>query len=447
MVVVGNRVVIWGKFVIVTSISSSRLRSLPAIRVGVAAIVASASCFAIGQTASAAELAGVITNVVVSPTSLDPDDRVRTDIEFCVPDSAVEGDTFSLTLAEQLTQVPDTIVLNDPSGATVATASIAGDPQVATFTLTSYVDDRVDVCGTAFFESKLSATTTPNSQQTLTYVVGGGATFDIVVDVGEIDTGVDRSTGRKSATFNDPGDQCRTTVESCISWFIESRPGPFDTVRIVDDELTDAEFECDSLSVVLWTLNSDGSRLSRVTPADGTIVTSCDLGNLEVTVTSVPEGVIVRTLIDATPRLPDSDGDTRYTNIAAVTHISETLTIEDNPVRGSVRSSAAGGEASGVIPVTTTTTTSISTTTTSTPTTTSVAVTSTSTSTTTTLPGSGAAVPTTTNTGRLPIPQSPVLPATGTERSMTLIALASLAAGTAMVAGARRRRPAAQPLD
>lgn len=409
------------------------------VRLGVVAMVASASLVSSAGSAAAAELTDVDIDVTVTPTVADPGDRIRTDVEFCVPDSAMGGDTFTVSLAEQLTQLPSSIILRDPASEVVAIAEISGTPAVATFTLTDYVNDRIDVCGRAYFESQLRSDLTPESQQTLSFVVGGGATFDIVVDVGTPDVGTDRSEPRKSAAFSDPGDQCRTVTTSCINWFIESLPGPFASVTIVDDGLVDASFECSTLSVTLWSLLPDGSRDARVTPADGTVSSSCTPDSLSVEVTDVPADLIVRTLISATPDLPDPDGDTRYENVAAVTHVDLTEGTITDEVGGSARSSAAGGEASGVLPpptsTTTTTTTTSTTTTTTTPPGSGAATTTTTvldTVTTTTFPGSGAATTTT-----IPV----TLPPTGggEEGAGALVATLLIGAGVALLTASRRR--------
>jgi LPXTG-motif cell wall-anchored protein len=420
-------------------------RLVPMISVG---LVAAVSLFAVSNLASAAELTNVTLDVTVSPTSVDPGDTIRTDVEFCVPDSATAGDTFSLTLATQLTQLPSSITLKDPDGAVVAVATIGGTPAVATFELTSYVDQRVDVCGTAFFESRLSSSVAANTTQTLTFVLSGGATYDTDVTVGNPDIGIDRTTARKSGVFTDTGDQCRTTLDSCMSWFVESRPGPFASVTITDDGLVDASFVCSSLSVRLWTLNPDGTRAGAVLPGavGATISTQdCTASSVDVTVLDVPDNVIVRSLVNATPSFATAGGDVSFQNVASVTHVDGNSGTTTDTVTGRFRSSAAGGEASGVVPPSTTTTTTTSPATTTT-TTTTAEVTTTSTEpevdqgavTTTTM------APATTTTaaaaGAATTTLAPVLPATGqSSGSLVIAAFVFALAGVAMVAASRRR--------
>jgi LPXTG-motif cell wall-anchored protein len=451
-------------------------------------LIAAMTMVAGTDSVAAAELDDVIGDVVVTPTSLEPGDRIRTDVEFCVPDSATAGDTFSLTLAEQLTQLPGSITLRDPDGTVVATATISGQPAVATFELTGYVDERVDVCGTAFFESELSGSAEANSEQTLSFILSGVVTFETVVTVGEPEVGTNRDTARKSAVFNDVADQCRTSLDSCLSWFIESRPGPFASVVITDDGLVDASFECSTLTVRLWSLQPGGSRDVAVLPGDvgATITQSCTVDAVEVTVTNVPAGVIVRSLLRATPSFAAADGGLRFRNVASVTHVTADETSTTDEVNGRVRSSAAGGEASGVIPSTTTATSTTTTTTTvatvatiptvGATTTTTVATVATiptvgattttvaresgavvptttvagsgaaATTTTTTVAGSGAAATTTTTTvagsgaAATTTTVAPILPATGSSNhSMVVVALFSALVGAAMIAASRRR--------
>ncbi len=398
-------------------------------------------------TATAAELDGVVTDITVSPSVVDPGGRIRTDMSFCIPDWSASGDSFAVNLPAELTQLPEGITLRDPAGAVVANASIAGTPAVATFTFTTYVDERIDVCGSAFFESDLSSTVAPNAEIQLRFVISGGAIIDEVITTGERVVGTNRTTARKSAAFDDVGDQCRTTLDSCIQWFIESRPGPLASVDITDDGLTNAVFECDTFSVRFWTLTPDGSRDTEVPAASiGSVSSTCTADSLSASITGVPDGVIVRARVNATPSTADAEGDVTFTNAASVTHVSESTVVDD--VIGRVRSSLAGGEASGAIPPPTTTTT---TTTTVAPTTTTAAST-----TTTTVAGAAATTtaPTTTVAGTVattttsPVggsgvatPTSPPvrLPATGAaDGSLAVVAFGLVLAGVGMIIWSRR---------
>lgn len=411
-------------------------------------IAASFAMFATGP-ADAAELGGVINDVTVTPTSAEPGDLLRVDVDFCVPDSATVGDTFSLTLPSQLSGLPTTLVVYSPNGDVVADTSITGSPAVAVFTLTDYVDRRNDVCGSAFFESQLSSDVTPDSQQRLTFVVGGGATFETVVTVGEAGVGVGRDQGRKGAYFGDAGNECRVSLDSCLGWYIETRTGPFASVTIADDGLVDASFECDQFSVRLWTVDGDGLLRSPVSASDaGAVVTkSCTADSIDVEVSSVPANVLVRTLIRATPSVPDPEGGTVYRNAAGVTYLLADETTVTEEVQGSRRSARVGGLAVGVTTTTTTTSTATEAPTTSVDTTTSTtpasdtATTTTAAVTTTSVESAAVTTPsTTTTTSSTPTTVAALLPATGTgSNTMSVTALLSLAAGGCLLLVARRR--------
>ena len=75
-----------------------------------------------------------------------------------MPDSTTAGDTFRLALPPELMFLPNGFDVRDPDGLLVADVTLAGSPEVVTFTFTDYVNTRADVCGSAFFESRASMT-------------------------------------------------------------------------------------------------------------------------------------------------------------------------------------------------------------------------------------------------------------------------------------------------
>src|ERR1022692_4642002 len=56
-----------------------------------------------GRRADAARITGAITNVTLTPTNPSTGSQVNTTMDYCVPNGTVAGDTFTLTLASQLT--------------------------------------------------------------------------------------------------------------------------------------------------------------------------------------------------------------------------------------------------------------------------------------------------------------------------------------------------------
>jgi len=135
--------------------------------IGSLLLVAGAAGIAAANPVRAATIPNPVIDITVTPPNPRLSDPVRTNVQWCVPDSAANGDTFSIALPPELTGLPRGFDLRDPSGALVATASIAGTPGVATFTFTDFVDTHTNVCGTAFFESRLDSSLIPGNTYTL----------------------------------------------------------------------------------------------------------------------------------------------------------------------------------------------------------------------------------------------------------------------------------------
>jgi Bacterial Ig domain len=392
---------------------------------------------------SAPAVAAVIDNPVTAITVTPPNPRltdpVRTDLVWCVPDSAAAGDTFQIALPVQLVQLPRNFSLRDPAGVVVATAVIGGAPAIATFTFTDYVDTHTAVCGTAFFESRLDSSVTPGTTTTLTYVVNGTVTFEPVIDVrpGPVPTG--RTVAKKGAFFGDPNDECRTVAQACLGWFIESQVGPFASITVTDNAPAGTSFACDQLSVRLWTVDAAGGLVATVSLASvgASIVRTCSASQLQVVGSDIPAGILMRVLIRATPDNINPAGGVTFANSATVTHVLSDATVHEDNVSAQRRSARVGGDANGVI-VPTTTTTTTTTTPTSLP------------------PESGGAAPTPTTTTILvaalpPIPPTtvnsgtgPQLPATGSKSTVFEAGLVACLAGASLllVAATRRRKVA-----
>jgi hypothetical protein len=303
----------------------------------------------------------------------------------------------------------------------VANATIAGTPAVATFTFNSYVDTHNNVCGTAFFESRLDPSLVPGNTYTLTYVVNGTTTFQPVITVLPAGTPAGRTTAKKGAFFSDTTDECRTVADACIAWYVESQLGPFQSVTVTDDGLADATFNCDRLTVTLWSVDAAGNLAQAFSPASqGTTVQStCTTTALQVVASNVPAARLVRVVIRATPTQLNPLGGVTFSNSATVAHASN-ATVDTDNITGVRRSALVGGDANGVIlPPTTTAAPPV---TEPAPTTTAVAV----------LPPVPGAVPPSSAGG-------PILPATGANYTMVYFGVALLFAGTSLMIVARRR--------
>ena len=392
-------------------------------------VAGAASGIVASMPVEAATIVDPVLDITVTPADPRLSDPVRTDVKWCVPDSASAGDTFSIALPPELVQLPKGFPLRDPNGFLVANATIAGNPAVATFTFTDYVDAHVNVCGTAFFESRLDSSLTPGQTYALTYVVNGVTTFEPVVTIRQGGTTSGRPSARKGAYFDDPTDECRTVATGCLGWYLETQLGPFSSITITDDGLVGATFECASMSVRLWSVDASGNLLTSFSPASAgvTVTTTCSPASFEVVATNIPANRLLRVLIRATPQALDAAGGVLFQNAALVTHVFPNLTVDQDSVAGQRRSARVGGDASGVQPVPTTTTappTTVAGQTPSAPTPTTSVV---------------AALPPVPPT--FPVPPNAQLPATGssTNSSLFYAGICMLIAGASLLVATRRR--------
>lgn len=386
------------------------------------------SSFGASSPVEAAVIDSPVINITVTPPNPRLVDPVRTDVQWCVPDSAAAGDTFQISLPPELVQLPRNFNLRDPDGILVATALVAGTPAIATFTFNDYVDTHTDVCGTAFFESRLTSSLIPGTARTLTYVVNGVTTFEPVITPRPGTITIGRGTARKGAYFDDPNDECRTVADSCLGWYIESQVGPFLSITVNDTAPAGTTFACDKLSVRLWTVDANGELLKVFLPSavGATVSSTCTAGQLQVIGSNIPADLIMRVLIRATPADINPAGGVTFSNSASVTHVLVNEQVVENNIVARRRSSLAGGDASGVVPVTTTTTT-----------TTTVAPPETPAPTTTAVVVALPPIPPTTPPTSLVVTQ---LPATGSRSTTSFAALFTLLTGLALVAVTRRRR-------
>ncbi|WP_460772574.1 Ig-like domain-containing protein [Microbacterium sp. GXF7504] len=146
----------------------SILRSVAAVAIALIAAAASVLGFALPAHAAAYDHPGAVdpASVVVSGGAVvNVGDRLRIDASWSVPDDAVAGQTFGMTLPAEFDRYTQTFSLpaaDDPSQ-TVATCAVAGTPAVLTCTLTNYVDGRTGVGGSLWFQVTAGAATTESS--------------------------------------------------------------------------------------------------------------------------------------------------------------------------------------------------------------------------------------------------------------------------------------------
>ncbi|SDC88018.1 hypothetical protein SAMN05216410_2457 [Sanguibacter gelidistatuariae] len=165
----------------------SRLRRATAALVAV--LLAAIAVVSLPVASQATEL-DAVTGVTIT-TSGDPItqyQKLKIDATWAVPDAAVAGDTFSLAFPTdpKLSGFVDTFDLKDPTGAVVATCTVA--PAGFECTLSSYVNDRKNVSGTLSFYASFTETST---NEEVTFVAGSSATIVVAIPggVGEVGEG------------------------------------------------------------------------------------------------------------------------------------------------------------------------------------------------------------------------------------------------------------------
>lgn len=296
---------------------------------------------ALAAPASAAVISGAITDVTVTPTSITNGSKVRTDIDWCVPNGSHAGDTFTLTLPDGMGGYPAGFPLKDPQGNLVANAVIAGDPAVATFTLTNYVESHNNTCGTAFFWSNYQGT--PGTTEDVSFTTNDHQTFTSQITIAPAFQ-IDNSKPYKFGGFVD-SDQCRTITEDCLRWRLQTQVGPIGSGTITDDASAGITFSCDNLSLVIGDPSTSWPYITNTTPYAGASV-SCSATSLSVSYGAVPAGKKLQVTLYGTPDQPGGDGGVTYENTARFSStLNGVTTVITRPT--SVTSNDAGGDGEG----------------------------------------------------------------------------------------------------
>ena len=266
------------------------LAALAVVTLGMLAYVAGV----IGSTsASASAIPGAILGVTVTPPNPAHYQSVTTDIDYCVH-NAKAGDTFSLTLPNQLTSYPPSFPLTGPNGVVVGAVTIKQNPPpaVATFTLSSYVNGLPSVCGTATFSAAISSTVKAGTTTTLKYTSNDNTVFSapITVQPGKV---IGRTTPRKYGTFTDSTDTCDTNVTDCLQWAIETPAGPAKGATITDPMPAGQTLDCSSVGVLVGVAASDTGQFIKG-KAYSDFTKSCASNTLTVTIGAIPSDMIVQ---------------------------------------------------------------------------------------------------------------------------------------------------------
>lgn len=237
------------------------------------ATIAAAAMLTLGatQAAQAAIVSDPITNVTVTPADPVQYSQLTTTIDFCVPNSTQNGDKFTLTLSQYLTDLPTGFSLNDPkTNAVVATAALSETtPAVITFTMTSYAATHLDICGTAFVKSNFNNSEVPaGTTVPFTSTTSFGRSFTSeVTPTGAIGN---RANANKYGIFT-RSDEGRTNPTDFLTYHIKTADGPFDS-SVVTDVVPAAEkwtFDCATLRFANVATDASYNYLSE-TPATPT---------------------------------------------------------------------------------------------------------------------------------------------------------------------------------
>ena len=192
--------------------------------------------------ASAAQIDGAITGVNIQQTQAGTNTNMRLDLTWAVPDSAAQGDTFTLTLPDELKSVTNGFDLLAPDGSVVAVAHVVG--KVVTFTLTDYADTHNDVHGSAFFFVKWDESNLPTvGPVQLDFTTSTTVYHDTVNYTG---TGtIDRTKPRKSGHWVDPNVH---SGNDALAWALNSPSGPFNKVTFNDTIGAGQALDCSNTS-------------------------------------------------------------------------------------------------------------------------------------------------------------------------------------------------------
>jgi hypothetical protein len=226
------------------------------------ALVASGVALAASR-ADAALISGAITDVTLAPTNPATGSQVTTTMDYCVPNGTVAGDTFTLQLAPQLTNLPAGFALTDGGGNVVANSSVnPGPPAIATFTMTAYAETHQNVCGTAFFTSGFSSSLAPPGQTTpFTYVDNDGHPYTTnVTPTGP--AGGNFGHANKFGQFTDT-DQGRTDPVDFVQWKVSTPAGPFSGATITDAAPAGESIDCATVALDRLTIDGAGTVIGR----------------------------------------------------------------------------------------------------------------------------------------------------------------------------------------
>lgn len=307
----------------------------PLLATGAAAALAGALLV---PPAQAAEIDGITPTVSVNATTVGYWDRFEVDIAFKVPDAAAKGDTFSLTLSDELTMLTAPVDLRAPDGSLVATVVATGS--TLTYTFTDYVDTHNNVSTYLSFWAEVNRTLVQEGDTVSVDVTVNNTPIDgpdITVPAGP-GTGVQPNTMYKWMAWTD------TTVQDRLTWGIVLTPRTEDvtTLTVTDTPGAGANLRCPaeggSITVYAGPDREAFTRADLVTP---TTLTCAD-DQLTVTLTGAP-AVRAGNYIEVRGQLEVDDPAVRsYSNDAEVV-------VNNLPALSDEASTARYGSGGGAI--------------------------------------------------------------------------------------------------
>ena len=341
------------------------------------ALLAMVALLATAGPSRADVIPDAITSISTTATHVDEGDQVTFTCEWAVPDGSSPGDTFDLTLPEQLKWVGSrTFDLRAPDRSVVATA-VVDDSGHVIFTLGDYVASHTrDVHGTCTFVT-LYSTEGTGEQVDLEFQTGSEV---IRVPVGTDEPCTSNCTGTRDDAGKDMWwlDAAQTTTRSVV--WTPATTADSTTVTITDIPAPGLALDCDTVEPHIGRQLSAQGKLTAPYDDDALPATvTCTPDRLVVQWSSAPAGEYAEVRVNAVVTRAAQD---TYAN-AAVVSFDGTDTAVDSTV---IRTDASGTGSGQVPPSTTTSTTSTSSTTSTTSTSPTSSTTSTTSSPTPTSP-------------------------------------------------------------
>ena len=282
----------------------------PLLATGAAAALAGALLV---PPAQAAEIDGITPTITVDTESVDYWDRFEVGVTFAVPDGASAGDTFSLTLSDELRMLTAPVDLRAPDGSLVAT--VVADGPTLTYTFTDYVDDHSNVTTRLSFWAEVNRDRvrqgeTVSVDVTVNNTPVDGPDVSVPAGPGE---GTDPEAAYKWMSWTD------TTVQDRLTWGIVLTPRAEDvtTLTVTDTPGAGATVRCPAeggtVNVYVGPDREAFTAADRVTPT----TTVCAGDRLTVTLTGDP-AVEAGDFVEVRGQLDVQDAAQSYSNSAQV---------------------------------------------------------------------------------------------------------------------------------